>query len=621
MKKNFSSSDISKNIEKEEDNLQNYNYKSNLTESGMNKILNSDEHTNSFFNLKNLNNNNLYILQKQNLNLKNQIIILTKRIKEYENDYIKDNDRKTNQLKELSELESNFNKEINNKNNIINSLQEENNYLKNYINKMDNDINNLKDEVKNLLVLKKEKEREQDIGINNQKVIDSQQNKNLDNNLIILVKKYSDEIIYLKTQNSHLINQLNILNNMDKSRSINEEIQELKIKQEEEKMKYENFLNNYIKEINEQLFIISQWIETYFGNEYDKEYEIPSLLNDIEKNDNDKINLINFDLIKKILEKSASRLNKIINNKEIEIIKLTNIIKEKDNKYNGLQKEIIKMKQKQIKLNDVKDQLIFQKEQEIKNALINKTIIDNLKQNDLNSKSNNINYLKYLYKMINKEINSILTDMNFRSYHDKFNNIQENDNSFGPSIDINYFEEKLNNSLIKIIEFIEELKYDYIQTKNENINIKKEKLENIRNISKKHNNNELINEYKFKIEELINNNKILNEQMNILNKNNELNLFKEDEIMTKLENSEKENQKLRFNNDNLLNKLDMTNENYKALENENKNLKQKIQKIKLMKNDDNNLKRKINELSMDYQRILKENNSLKLYLNSQNGSN
>ena len=38
----------------------------------------------------------------------------------------------------------------------------------------------------------------------------------------------------------------------------------------------------------------------------------------------------------------------------------------------------------------------------------------------------------------------------------------------------------------------------------------------------------------------------------------------------------------------------------------------------MLENNDENLKQKINELSMDYQRILKENNSLKLFLNSQN---
>ena len=430
MKKNFSSSDISNYHDKinENINMLNFNYTNNPTFSNNNNLLNSQSISN--IDLNNLNNISFNNLKNQNHNLKKQIIILTKRIKEYENNYIKDNDRKTNQLKEFSELESNYNNEINNKNKIINSMQEENDYLKKYINQMDNDLNVLKDEVKHLLISKRQREKEKENNINNQKIFDMQQNINKDNNLIDLVKKYSNEIVNLKTQNANLINHLNVINNNNNNVIIKEEIEKMKIKQNEDKFKFDNFLNNLVKEINEELFVISQWVETYFGNEYDKGYEIPSLLNDLENKNNDRFNLINFDMIKASLEKSASRLNNIINNKEIEIIKLTNIIKEKDNKYNELQKEIIKMRQKHIELNSFNDQLLLQKEQDKKNNLMNKNIIDSLKQNDINSKNNNINYLKYLYQIINKEINLILSDINFRSYHDKFINVKDKDNIY-----------------------------------------------------------------------------------------------------------------------------------------------------------------------------------------------
>ena len=255
-------------------------------------------------------------------------------------------------------------------------------------------------------------------------------------------------------------------------------------------------------------------------------------------------------------------------------------------------------------------------EQERKNALINKNIINNLKQNDTNSKNNNINYLKYLYEIINNEINSILSDINFQAYHDKFINIKDN------NININFLEEKLNNALIKMIEFLEELKYDYIQIKNENINILKYKINNNKKITIENNkNNELIEQYKFKMEELLNNNKMLKDQINIINKNNEIKLLKDDEMNMKYENIEKENQNLRFNNDNLINKLDIANENNIILEKENNELKRKIQKIKMAPGEDDNLKQTINDLSMDYQRLLKENQSLKIFLNSQNFSN
>jgi hypothetical protein len=398
-----------------------------------------------------------------------------------------------------------------------------------------------------------------------------------------------------------------------------------KILQNQEKISFDNFLNDFIKQINEEIFVISQWVETYLGNEYDKGYEIPSLTFDLtdKNNNNNKMKLINFDLLKSSLEKSATQLNSIINDKDTEIIKLTNVIKEKDSKYNEMNKEIIKMKQKQIDLNKEKDQLILQQEQERKNHLINKNIINNLRQSDENNKKNNIKYLKYLYQLIHKEMNSILSDINFRAYHDKFININQNDNIFNDNKDknINFIEEKLNISLIKLIEFIGELKYDYIQTKNDNVNIMKEKARNTRNIIMNNIDDKKIDEYKSKIEELINNNKILKEQLNIINRNNELKLMKDDEIMMKCENIENENKNLRFNNDNLLNKLKKSNEDNLTLEKENNELKRKIKKININQNDENNLKQTINDLSLDYQRILKENSSLKNFLNSKNFSN
>ena len=135
------------------------------------------------------------------------------------------------------------------------------------------------------------------------------------------------------------------------------------------------------------------------------------------------------------------------------------------------------------------------------------------------------------------------------------------------------------------------------------------------------NNNTLIDEYKFKIEELINNNRMLKEQINIINKNNDINLFKDDEMMIKCQNIENENKNLRYNNDNLLNKLKMANDNYLVLENENNELKRRMKTINADENNDNDLNQKINDLSMDYQRILKENSSLKKILNTQNFSN
>ena len=354
-----------------------------------NQTINVEKNINSnyFPNENDLINNNFFILQRQNKNLQEQILILTKRIKEYEKDYITNNDKKTLQIKEFAEKEKELVNLINTKNEIINSLNDENNRLKIYINQTEQDLNLLRKEVKNLLELKIKREKDNEL----EKNIINNQNKDF----LDIMKKYSDEIIYLKEQNNKLVNNLNLLtqNNNDKYRYIsNEENIKSKIMQS----KFENYLNDFIKEINEEIFVLSQWIETYLGKEYDKGYEIPSLINDIDNNNiyMNKVNLINFNLIKSSLEKSIININSIINIKENEIIKLNNILKNKEDKYNEIKKDLVKVKDKYIELNKENKTLKFEKENESKMILNHKTFSNDLDKNYENLSEYSLNYLK-----------------------------------------------------------------------------------------------------------------------------------------------------------------------------------------------------------------------------------
>ena len=108
----------------------------------------------------------------------------------------------------------------------------------------------------------------------------------------------------------------------------------------------------------------------------------------------DKINLINFNLIKSSLEKSIININSIINNKENEIIKLNNIIKNKDNKFNEIKKDLIKVKDKYIELNYENKTLRLEKENEDKMILSHKSLIKDLKENYGNFSEYSPNYLK-----------------------------------------------------------------------------------------------------------------------------------------------------------------------------------------------------------------------------------
>ena len=566
----------------------------------------NNNNINNFSNTNSIMNNNFNLLQKQNKNLQNQILVLTRRIKEYEKDYIMNNDKKAIQIKEFSQKENELMNQIQYKNEIINSLNEENKKLKIHISQTEQDLNLLKIEVKNLLEIKKRKEAEKELEKN---IIENQSE-----DLINMLKKYSDEIFYLKQQNRKLVSNMNMMSkyNEDKNKIISNEEN---IKVITEQSKFENYLNDFINKINEELFIISQWIEIYLGKEYDKGFEIPSLINDIDnKVCSNKIDLINLNLIKSALEKSTINLNSLLNSKENEIIKMKNIIKDKNNKYNELKKELIKFKDKQIELSNENDTLKMEKENEAKMILNHKALINDLKKNDENYRDYNFNYLKEIYEIIQNEINLILSDDNFKVFHQKIFNLKENINIYQNNV--NFLEDKLNNLLIKFIEFVEELRYDYIQTKKENFNILLSKANKKKDLLIQNNQDDLINTYKRKISELTNNNNFLNEQMKVLNKNNELNLLNDD--LSRYSNILEANKELKFNNDNLMNKTKEMNNNYLNLSKQNNQLKQTIKELKIIENNDMDLKSKLNDLSNDYQRILKENDSLKIYINSQN---
>ncbi len=106
-------------------------------------------------NISKENENNL-IMSKQLKNYQNQILLLTKRIKEYEQDLINKNSKEENQIKEFMQVELELKNEINDKINKISFLEDENRYLKEQLNIMENNLDSLKNEVKNLITKNKE---------------------------------------------------------------------------------------------------------------------------------------------------------------------------------------------------------------------------------------------------------------------------------------------------------------------------------------------------------------------------------------------------------------------------------------------------------------------------------
>jgi chromosome segregation ATPase len=229
--------------------------------------------------------------------------------------------------------------------------------------------------------------------------------------------------------------------------------------------------------------------------------------------------------------------------------------------------------------------------------------------------------LTNIYSAINKEISNILQDINFKAYHDKFLPLKENkNNSINIENNIN-IEQIFVNSFNKLIEFLDELKYDYIQTKQENLNNIKEKamdaMKILKNETEQNMNENEIEEYKQKIDQLLNDNKILKDQIEINNRKNQLKEINDNNNVLKYEDLEKQIADLKEKNEDLQLKLNIMNEGNLDMDNKYNILENENDKLKSYENMLKDLKEKYDNLTFDYQRIQKENNSLKSIINNQ----
>ena len=566
-----------------------------------------------------INKSDFDIISKQNKNYQNQILLLTKRIKEYENDYINKNSREENQIKEFMQIETNLKNKLNEKDEIISSLESENNFLKEQLGSMEDNFEYLKNEVKKLISIKKEENKTGGVehnrnspsinNVNPKETINF--NLNQSNDLLELTKKYSIEISKLKKQNEILTNTIQTQNqNINLNTNNNNLLNSKNI--------CDSMINNFSNEINKELYIISRWIDTYLVCEFNKDFDVPPL-----DNGEDEKNFVDFKILKKSLDNAIQNLNSIINSKETEIIEITNILNEKEIKYNELKNEFSETKKNLYDLKNEKENLLQKIEQNKKDIKFNIDTINSIKNASNKDKENQIIYLSNIYSIINKEINNILQDINFKAYHEKFlpkekDNKNNDINNNNTNINL---EDILLKSFNKLIEFLDELKFDYIQIKKENVNIIKEKaVDNIKILRNENENNisqNEIEEYKLKIEQLINDNNILKEQIEINNKKNQIKEINDNNNLIKVEDLQKQINDLKDNNNDLQQKLKNINEGNFELEKKNNTLENEVEKLKIYENMLEELKEKYDNLTFDYQRIQKENNSLKIAINNQ----
>ena len=416
-------------------------------------------------------------LKIQNKNLQNQINVLTGRIKVYENDNIEKIKSLTSQIKNFGVTEMNYKKQIQ-------KLENENKYLKEQLNEMEEIFISLKKEVKSLLVNHTLSNNNSKNNINNKKrshsinqknkiitvpklVVKEKENPEIErrlNELVNIVKQYSKEISKLKKENLNLSNSLQTYNNNFPNNNSN-----LSTLQNDDSllMKFSNIINN-------ELYLITQWVETYMGDDYDKNFEVPSLFNDEESNfDNDDINYklnncIQFPSLKNCLEKSRIKINSLLNKNEKEYIDMKNLLKQMEFKnnqmkeeINNLRKEVLDINTKDLNLNKIYNDLQ-------KDNKKNEDLISELKTTLIQSKNIYDKYLNNIYEVVNNEINETLKDNNFKAFHDKLLNIN--------SGNLNNISDILSVNIDKMIEFIQNLKYDYIKQKEENLKFLNDKV-------------------------------------------------------------------------------------------------------------------------------------------------
>ena len=431
-----------------------HSIKKNISYKTFDEINNEN---NNYMNNENLLNNKKSFEEKlmfQNKNLQNKIVVLTERIKVYENEYLEKTNYLTEQIKNFNVIEMNYKNQIDNQNLIIEQLEKENQELKNQINEIDlNRKNNKKENITGKIYYNKINIPTQNINENENKNIESE---NQVSDLINLIKEYSKEISKLKQENFDLKSNKNNFNELYNQNDMN---------------LYNNndsiiiAISNYV---NKEINLINQWIDTYMGEYYDKNYPILSLLNEeINESNNKNIlysqlkNCLQFDLLKNTLENSRNKINNYLNQNETNVIEYKILLKKLESRNLELKNELNNLKQELFNLNNNR----FINEEQI-NQNKNIKLINEFKSNLNQSKVYNEKYLNSLYEMISKELNDTLKDFHFKAFQDKLINNYEN---------FNNIKEKLNDSLDKLIQFNQYLKYDYVKTKEENLNYLNEK--------------------------------------------------------------------------------------------------------------------------------------------------
>ena len=537
-------------------------------------------------------------LQSQNQNYKNQIKILEEKVSYYENEHFQRTSTLTSKLKNITQNESKLTQELSHANIKLSKFEKENKYLKAQLSEMEQSVLTFKREVKELY-------KQIQSNAQNSSPISTTANSTVEydtriNEMISLLKQYSNEISKLKNENVNLSQTLsNYIHNPPTPREICEDNNDSSKVREITSM------------INTEILFISQWIDTYMSANYDKNFEVPSLLEEQSEN----TFYINFDMLKSSLENSRRRINEELNSQEKTLQDMKSMVSLSEVKQVQLKNEISELRNKIYFQNENEYQLKEQIQSNSKQLKAQNEKIDYLSSSIDTMKKEYTSYLENIFNQISKEINNILHDSTFKAFHE--NIISTSEVTAGKTA--KRVELLLSNSVDKLLQFIGELKFDYAKTKEENIKHLTDtistsvgKSENVNLINKELvDANKKIDELEEMISKVSSENTLMRNQIEFIEQNNKVKQKNEGDLKKEYDSMAKKLGEYEMMVKAKDNEIAILKEKNRMLVEKGERDKKKIDELKEIEEKGIKVEIENEKIKKDYNRLVDENNVLR----------
>ena len=531
-------------------------------------------------------------LQSQNANYKNQIKILEEKVSYYENEHFTRTSTLTAKLKSITKNESKLHKELLQTNIKLSNFEKENKYLKAQLSEMEQNVLCFKKEVKDLY---------KQIQSPPIKEVSTTANSEYDTRLsemISLLKQYSNEISKLKSENNNLNQTLaNYIHNPPTPR--------------EKLIEDDGKVSEITSMINNEIIFISQWIDTYMSSNYDKNFDVPSLLE--EQSETTSL-CVNFDMLKASLENSRRRINEELNSQEKTIQDMKSMTSLAEVKNVQLKNEIGELRNKIYLKNENEYQLKEQIQSNAKQIKAQNEKIDSLCSSIETMKKEYTSYLGNLYQEISQEISNIIHDSTFKAFHDNIIDTSSAKGSSAKSIEL-----LLSSSVDKLLQFVGELKFDYTKTKNENIKFLTDSIggqvdssENVNLIGKElATANSRIRELEEMITKVNSENALMRNQIEFIEQNNKVKQKNEGDLKKKYDEMAKKVSEYELIVKEKENEIEIMKEKNRMMSEKGERDKKMIEELK--EKEERGLKLEIEneKIKKDYNRLIDENNILR----------